>query len=246
MIRSMSPRFALPLAVSACVMAALLDSGAQAQTPFPAPLPGQAANAPAFPAPLPGQAAPPAQPARVSPSTAPMTPMNSAPMAFPSDGAAPMSRGFSQPAPQGAQGGPPPAAANCQNEFLPLRKEVEKRMATIQGMGKRKAPPSEACKALRGLSTAETKMIKYVEVNAKKCGIPEQAHKQLNDNHSHTTKLTTQVCNVAAQQAEAQQRGPAGPSLSDVLGSTALPEARPSKRGGGSTFDTLSGNVLAR
>ena len=98
----------------------------------------------------------------------------------------------------------------------------------------------------RGLSTAETKMIKYVEVNAQKCGIPEQAHKQLNENHAHTTKLTTQVCNVAAQQAQAQQRGPAGPSLSDVLGSPALPEARPSKRGGGSTFDTLSGNVLAR
>lgn len=44
---------------------------------------------------------------------------------------------------------------------------------------------------------------------------------------------------------QAQQRGPAGPSLSEVLGSSAaLPEATANKKG--STFDTLNGNVLAR
>jgi hypothetical protein len=241
----MSPRFALPLVVSAMLLGAM--SGAPAQVPFPAPLPGQS-SPPPFPAPLPGgQSAPAAAPASASPANpalAPMQPLANAPAAFPSQGAAPPG-GFS-PVPGGPQAGPSPAAAKCQQEFLPLRKDVEKRMASIQGLGKRKAPASEACAALRGLSTAETKMIKYVEVNAQKCGIPEQAHKQLNENHAHTTKLTSQVCNVAAQQAQAQQRGPAGPSLSDVLGSPALPEARPSKRGGGSTFDTLSGNVLAR
>jgi len=43
-----------------------------------------------------------------------------------------------------------------------------------------------------------------------------------------------------------QQRGPAGPSLSEVLGSSAaLPEATAEKKRG-STFDTLNGNVLAR
>jgi hypothetical protein len=222
-------------------------SGAQAQVPFPAPLPGQS-GPPAFPAPLPGgQSAPAAAPANASPANpalAPMKPLANAPTAFPSQGA-PAPGGFSA-APSAPQAGPSPAAAKCQQEFVPLRTDVEKRMKSIQALGKRKAPASEACTALRGLSTAETKMIKYVEVNARKCGIPEQAHKQLNENHSHTTKLTAQVCNAAAQQAQAQQRGPAGPSLSDVLGSPTLPEARPSKRGGGSTFDTLSGNVLAR
>jgi hypothetical protein len=239
----MSPRLVLSLAVSAALWGAM--SGAQAQVAFPAPLPGQSGT-PAFPAPLPGgQAAPAAAPANASPALAPMKPLANAPAAFPSQGA-PAPGGFSA-APSGPpQAGPSPAAAKCQEEFMPLRGDVEKRMKTIQALGKRKAPPSEACTALRGLSTAETRMIKYVEANAKKCGIPEQVHKQLNDNHGHTSKLTTQVCNVAAQQAQAQQRGPAGPSLSDVLGSPSLPEARPSKRGGGSTFDTLSGNVLAR
>jgi hypothetical protein len=40
---------------------------------------------------------------------------------------------------------------------------------------------------------------------------------------------------------------PAGPSLSDVLGSAAaLPEATVAKKSGGTTFDTLSGNALTR
>ena len=50
---------------------------------------------------------------------------------------------------------------------------------------------------------------------------------------------------LALAEAPAQAR-PAGPSLSDMLGtSTALPEATPTKKGG-STFDTLNGNVLSR
>jgi hypothetical protein len=55
--------------------------------------------------------------------------------------------------------------------------------------------------------------------------------------------MTQKVCGVAQQAAA---RGPAGPSLSDMLGSsTAMPEATKNKKGG-STFDTLNGNVLAR
>ena len=46
-------------------------------------------------------------------------------------------------------------------------------------------------------------------------------------------------------QQMAQQKAAAAPSLSEVLGSGAMPEATPSKKGG-STFDTLNGNVLSR
>jgi hypothetical protein len=42
-----------------------------------------------------------------------------------------------------------------------------------------------------------------------------------------------------------QQARPAGPSLSEVLGSGSAPEANAGKKGG-STFDTLNGNVLTR
>jgi hypothetical protein len=47
--------------------------------------------------------------------------------------------------------------------------------------------------------------------------------------------------------AQQQQKGPAGPSLSEALGSAAaLPEATNAVKKGGSTFDTLNGNVLSR
>jgi hypothetical protein len=193
----------------------------------------------AFPAPLPGQAAPPPQTSPFPPVGASGAPAQ-APMPFPSQGVAPMSGGFSA----APQGGPPPGAQNCMNEFLPLRKEAERRAEVIKGLGKRKAPASEACKAIGAFSQAELKMIKYVRANAKRCGIPDQAAEQMAAGHKNTEQMHTKVCNVAAQQ---QQRGPAGPSLSEALGaSTALPEATPTKRGGGSTFDTISGNVLAR
>ena len=48
-----------------------------------------------------------------------------------------------------------------------------------------------------------------------------------------------------AQQMQQQQGRPAGPSLSEILGSSSGPEANVGKKGG-STFDTLNGNVLTR
>jgi hypothetical protein len=86
-------------------------------------------------------------------------------------------------------------------------------------------------------------MIKYVESHAAKCGIPAQIADQLKNGHKNTENMQKKVCSVAQQQ---QQKGPAGPSLSEVLGSSAsLPEATATRKGG-STFDTLNGNVLAR
>ena len=127
--------------------------------------------------------------------------------------------------------------------FVPLREEAEKRGKLIKAASDRHASPDEACKLIGNFGQAEIKMIKYVETNASKCGIPPQISDQLKSGHKNTEKMQKQVCNVAQQQ---QQRGPAGPSLSEVLGSSAaLPEATVAKKGG-SAFDTLNGNVLAR
>jgi hypothetical protein len=128
-------------------------------------------------------------------------------------------------------------------EFIPLREEAEKRGKMIKAAGDRHAAPDEACKLFKNYSQAELKMMKFVQVNAAKCGIPPQVGEQLSASHKNTESVQAKVCNVAQQM---QQHGPAGPSLSDVLGSsTAVPEATATKRGG-STFDTLNGNVLTR
>ena len=126
--------------------------------------------------------------------------------------------------------------------FLPLREEAEKRGKLIKAAGDRHAPPSEACKLIGNFAQVELKMMKYVEVHMAKCAIPPQILDQLKSGHKGTETMQQKVCAAAEQMA----KGPAGPSLSDVLGSaTTLPEATTSKKGGG-TFDTLNGNALER
>jgi hypothetical protein len=127
--------------------------------------------------------------------------------------------------------------------FVPLREEAEKRGKQIKAASDRHAPPAEACKLITAYTQAEVKMIAYIESHAAKCGIPPQVGEQLKTGHKGAEAMQQKVCAVAQQ----QPKGPAGPSLSEVLGSSAvLPDATSAKRSGGSTFDTLNGNVLAR
>ena len=128
---------------------------------------------------------------------------------------------------------------------MPLREEAdEKRGKLIKAASDRHAElRRRPASCIGNFGQSELKMIKDVETNSGKCGIPAQVADQLKAGHKNTEKMQKQVCDVAQQ---AQTRGPSGPSLSEVLGSSAsLPEATPSKKGG-STFDTLNGNVLTR
>jgi hypothetical protein len=205
---------------------------ARAQSAFPAPLPNQQyrppANDPAFP---PVNGAAPSAAVGASPSSS-----------FPVNGATPLAGGaspFNGP-PAGPTGGPSEA---CMKAFIPLREEAEKRGKLIKAASDRHAPPEEACKLIGNYSQAEFKMMKYVEANAAKCGIPPQVPDQLKAGHKNTEALQKKVCDVAEK---VKARGSGGPTLSDVLGSaTAVPEVTTEKKGG-STFDTLNGNVLAR
>ena len=183
---------------------------------------GQSFAQGAFPAPLPGQAG--------TANASPFPPVNGA---APAVAAAPPASAF----PPVGGGAPPfgtsPFAApptqtgavdECMKQFLPLREEAEKRG-----------------KLIGNFAQAEVKMLKYVETNAVRCGIPPQISEQLKRGHQGTETLQKKVCAAAAQ----MQKGPSGPTLSDLLGSsTALPEATAAKKGG--AFDTLNGNALQR
>ncbi|OKO78214.1 hypothetical protein AC629_30725 [Bradyrhizobium sp. NAS80.1] len=207
-------------------MVAMGAAGAYAQG-FPAPLPGQAKTDSAFP-PVNG--------------SAPVASVGAAPQtSFPVNGAAPVGGAGAFSAAPPTQGGP---GEDCMKQFMPLREEAEKRGKLIKAASDRHAQPDEACKLIRNFSQAESKMIKYIEANASKCGIPAQVGDQLKAGHKNTEAMQAKVCNVA-QQMQNQPRGPAGPSLSEVLGSGSAPEANAGKKGG-STFDTLNGNVLTR
>ena len=176
------------------VMVTMGAAGAYAQG-FPAPLPGQSAPDSAFP-PVNG--------------SAPLASVGGAPQAsFPTNGAAPIGGAGAFSAAPPTQGG---GAEDCMKAFLPLREEAEKRGKLIQAAGARHAPPDEACKLIRNFGQAELKMIKYVETNSAKCGIPPQIAERLRTGHRNTDKIQKQVCTMA------QRRPSAGSDRDEVLG----------------------------
>lgn len=136
-----------------------------------------------------------------------------------------------------APGGEPP----CMKDFLPLRKDAEQRAAVIRTAMERKAAQPEICQAFKNFAAAEEKVVKFVETNNVWCGVPPEAVKQMKTNHNKTITMRNQVCNSA----RAGYAAPRPPSLSDALNAPAVPNPATAKTGRG-TYDTLTGNPLAR
>jgi hypothetical protein len=237
-------RFLIPLTFAAIAM---LSVEAAAQGAFPAPLPNQSgAAASPFP-PVNGAAAAPA-------SASPFPPASSAaaPSSFPAQGAAPLGGGMAGGAfggggvgAPGGGGGGSAEQEQCMRQFGPLREEAQRRAGLIKAASERKAPAQEACKLITSFVQAESKLVSFVTSKQSACGIPAEIPKQMKSGHARTLELRKSVC--AAATAQQQGGGPAAPpSLSEVLGSSSPVETRSATRGGGSTFDTINGNVLAR
>ena len=95
---------------------------------------------------------------------------------------------------------------DCTKGYQQLRDEAERRGKLIKAASERHAAAGEACKLIGNFGQAETKMIKYVETHAAKCGIPPQISDQLKRGHQGTETLQQKVC------AAARQTGPSGPT----------------------------------
>jgi hypothetical protein len=136
-----------------------------------------------------------------------------------------------------AQGDPFQQAA-CQEDFMKLRTEIEKRGLALKNA--QKAGAAEACKLLRNFTAAESQMLKFLNDKKSACNIPDQVIKQASEGHTKSTAMRNQVCQVAAN--------PPGPppsqGLSGALGNSALGAPPPEVGGGTGVFDTLTGNVL--
>ncbi len=133
----------------------------------------------------------------------------------------------------------PPQQPPCLKGFMALRTDTEHKAQALMAAQKRKAPLSEACKLLTAFSAAEEKMLKYAKENASWCGIPPVVIQQITQGHAKSAEARTRVCKLAAAPPR-----PAGPSLSDALGS-GIPNANNIKTGRG-TFDTLTGSPIGK
>jgi len=156
-------------------------------------------------------------------------------------GMAPMGGGFpggTVPTGGGFGGAQPPP---CAAEFFKMREDVEKKGSVFKGLTEHKAPSREAlCKQMTLVSAAMAKWAKFAEVSVANCGIPREIAQQLKVQNEHADQTKKALC------AAGQAAGPATPSLSDALGTARLPMPESTKSSGGSTLDTLNGNILQK
>ncbi|MGE3148529.1 MAG: hypothetical protein AB7K04_05615 [Pseudorhodoplanes sp.] len=129
----------------------------------------------------------------------------------------------------------------CEQEFMSLQKEREKHGRALQeAQSKKQLDRSQACGMLKTYLAVETKLLKFMQDNNVWCGVPAQATEQMKTIRANTVKTTNQVCSAAAAPS-----APPPPSLSDVLGTTRVPDSSTTRSGRG-TLDSLTGNPLKR
>jgi hypothetical protein len=130
------------------------------------------------------------------------------------------------------QGGP-----QCTDNFVKLRDDAQKKAAAVQAGGKGHVDRKEMCALITRFAASETQVVKFLVDNHTWCGIPDEALSASKKNHEATLKFRDTVC--------AEGPKPKAPSLSEAIGMPTLDTEKNTKTGRG-TFDTLTGNPLAK
>jgi len=131
----------------------------------------------------------------------------------------------------------PNAGASPCAEFVPLSEVAQKRGAAIGAAQKHHPDRKEMCTLVSQFSVAEAAVVKFLETNQTWCGVPAEAVKNAKATHEKTLKFKEVVCAPAP--------APKIPTLSDAIGTPKVDTAKNTKTGHG-TFDTLTGNPLAK
>jgi hypothetical protein len=84
----------------------------------------------------------------------------------------------------------------CHKGFAKLRDEAERRGRLVKAASDRRAPREEACEVIGNFSQAELKMVRYVDTNSARCGIPQHAAARLKAGHVKTEEMRRRLCAV--------------------------------------------------
>jgi hypothetical protein len=133
---------------------------------------------------------------------------------------------------------PAPAAPQC-NDFVKLRTDAQQKASLVQAAGQRKADRKEICTLVERFYAAEGLAVKFLSENMTWCAIPKPVVDDAKANHEKTLKFRTMVC------SEGPAAKPRTPTLSDAITTPSVDSATNTKTGRG-TFDTLTGNPLAK
>jgi hypothetical protein len=131
----------------------------------------------------------------------------------------------------------PPAGPQC-NDFVKLRDDAQKKASVVQAASQHKEDRKGMCEAITRFSAAEGLALKFMQDNMAWCGIPQQAIDGAKMNHAKTVQFQTAVC------AEGPAK-PKPPTLSDAINTPSVDTSKNTRTGQG-TFDTLTGNPLAK
>jgi hypothetical protein len=130
-----------------------------------------------------------------------------------------------------------PALPQC-TQFGPLQTETQKRGDAVSAAMKAHADRKQICALMTAFVGAEGALVKFLEDNKTWCGVPDQAVTVSKANHEKSVKFRTAACTDNGPH-------PKAPSLSDAIKTPTVDSATNTKTGRG-TFDTLTGNPLAK
>ena len=144
-----------------------------------------------------------------------------------------------------AQFGPPPGApppggqaSQCQS-FPALAAEAQKKGAAVGAAIKAKADRKQICALMSTFVAAEGNVVKFLDDNKVWCGVPEQVITVSKANHEKSLKFRTEACNDDGPH-------PKVPTLSDAIKEPSGVDTEKNTKTGRGTFDTLTGNPLAK
>ncbi len=140
----------------------------------------------------------------------------------------------------GPPAGPPPAGPQAQcAQFPRLSAEAKKRADAVQAAINAKVDRKQVCALMTTFVASEGTVLKFLEDNKTWCGVPDQAIAASKANHEKSVKFKTMACNTDGPPPQKP------PTLSDAIKTPSVNSATNTKTGRG-TFDTLTGNPLAR
>jgi hypothetical protein len=102
---------------------------------------------------------------------------------------------------------------------------------------KAKAEHKQICALMNSFVAAESTVVKFLEENKTGCGVPDQVIAGAKANHEKSLKFRTVACT--------EEPKPKVPTLSDAIKAPSVDTSKNTNTGRG-TFDTLTGNPLAR
>jgi hypothetical protein len=129
------------------------------------------------------------------------------------------------------------APAVC-NDFPQLTGEAQKRGTAVSNAIKAKIDRKQICALMNNFLVAEGAVMKFLTVNQTWCGIPPEAITASKASHEKSLQFRTMVCSEEGPHAKP-------PSLSDAIKAPSVDSSTNTKTGRG-TFDTLTGNPLAK